>query len=74
MFSSGIFGIVNCEMLLCSVEYVLLKRKLESTRHLHNFQNNSKFATLNPLGFRILGMWICEILLCALEPVLFEGT
>ena len=45
----------NCWIFLCSVEFVLRKENLESTAHLHNFQINSKVATLNPLGFGILG-------------------
>ena len=59
-------------MLLYSVEFVLVKENLKAQEHLHNFQNNSKSATLTPLGFGILGMWICEILLCALESI-FEN-
>ena len=55
-------------MLLCSVEFVLLKENLKAQG------TYSKSATLNPLGFGILGMWICEILLCALESVLFKET
>ena len=50
----------NCEVLLCSVEFVLLEENFENMRHLHNFQNNSIFAKLNPLGFGILGMWIVK--------------
>ena len=70
-FSFGCFAIVKCCCILWNLCWL---KRFESTRHLHNFQNNSKSATLTPLGFGILGMWICEILLCALESVSFKET
>ena len=68
----GFFAIVKCCCVLWN--FYCFKRISKHTRHLHNFQNNSKSATLNPLGFEILGMWICEISLCALESVLFKES
>ena len=57
VFSFGIFAIVKC----CCVLWNLCCREFESTRHLNNFQNNSKSATLNPLG---LEFWECGSVKC----------
>ena len=65
VFSCGNLG--NCEMVLGSVECVLLKYNLKAQGSSTIFR-----TTPNPLVFGIFGMWICEILLCALESGFFK--
>ena len=64
MFS--FWGFCNCEMLLCSVEFVLLKENLKAQGTGTIFRTT---PNLPRLIRSVLEFWICEILLCALESV-----
>ena len=61
-------------MLLCSVEFVLLKENLKAqgTCTISKTTPNLPHLIINPIGSGSLGMRICEILLCALGFVLFK--
>ena len=71
MFSFGCFAI---EMLLYSVECVLVKENLKAQGTCTIFRTTPNLPHLLRSVLEFLGMWICEILLCALESVLFKET